>query len=438
MVLLRKDRARRQAGILLIGLAFGATLTVMAAVNPARLPIASELAKQLRAHVEFLAAPALKGRQPGTPGNRAAAEYIVARFREAGLQPLPSLSTTSQVGGTASQAGYGQPLPRNLGSNLLAMRPAADPAGSASAPPRWILLGAHYDHLGGSFLGADDNASAIAILLETASTLPPLPHHPVLFVAFNAEEPPYIRTPDMGSQYFADHLPAEIGSLSRIQAVLIMDLMGGVHWEPLQQVVFAAGAEQSPALYRRVRESAQFWGLPSPVGLAGYQDVAVLPVGMHLVEEIPLLGRVSFSDYDAFRNEQVPFLFLSSGRTPRYHQPTDLPDTLHYERMAATVAWLRVLLSLIDQDRAPYRFEPDRVEFADEVATFRPLVAFAADGATKIPNTSPISLWKLKRDHEWLQQVNPASPTREDLKRLESLSLRMQCLLADLYVCFLL
>ncbi len=399
----------------------------MAAVNPASLPITTELAKQLRVHVDYLASPELKGRQPGTPGNRAAAEYISARFREAGLQPLPSL-------GAQSHDGYGQPLPGELGPNLIGMRPAAQPV---AGPPRWILLAAHYDHLGGAFLGADDNASAIAILLETARTLPSLPHHPILFVAFNAEEPPYIRTPDMGSQYFVDHLPAEIGSLARIQAVIVMDLMGGAHWEPLQQVVFAGGAEQSPGLYRRLRESAQFWGFPSPAGLAGYQDVAILPVGMHLVEEIPLLGRVSFSDYDAFRNEQVPFLFLSAGRTPRYHQPTDLPDTLHYERMAATVEWLRVLLSLIDQDQAPYRFEPDRVEFADEVATFRPLVAFAAEKKTRIPNTSAISLWKLKRDREWIEQVNTATPTQDDLKRLESLSIRMQCLLADFYACFL-
>lgn len=398
----------------------------MAIVNPATFPVTSALAKQLRAHVEFLASPALQGRQPGTPGNRAAAEYIVQQFQTVGLTPLSSLD------------GFSQPLPRQLGPNLIAVRPTAQPAGPESPSPRWILFGAHYDHLGGSYLGADDNASAVAILLETARTLPPLPHHTVLFAAFNTEELPYTRTPEMGSQYFADHLPAEIGALSRIQAALIMDLMGGVHWEPLQQAVFVGGAEQSPGLYRRLRESAQCWGLPSPLKLLGHRDLAVLPVGMHLIEEFPLVGRTPASDYDAFRNEQVPFIFLSSARTPRYHRPTDLPDTLHYERMAATVEWLRVLLSLIDQDQEPYAFEPDRVEFADEVATLRPLVTFATDRATKIPSTSPISLWKLRRDHEWIQTLNPTVSSQDNLKRLELLSLRMQCLVAGYYGCFLL
>jgi hypothetical protein len=353
-----------------------------------------------------LAGPELQGRKPGTPGNRAAAEYIASRFREMGLAPLASLE------------GYRQQISPALGDNILAVKPAA--SGSSS---RWLLIGAHYDHLGGAYLGADDNASAVAILLETARSLPPI-DHPVLFAAFNAEEPPYIRTPSMGSQYFADHLPREIGAPSNLQTVIIMDLMGGAHWEPLKDVIFAAGAEQCPELYQRVKES------PAP-------DLAVLPAGLHLVEEIPLIGQVSFSDYDAFRNVRAPFVFLSSGRTPRYHQPTDLPDTLHYERMGATVRWLQALLSRLDRDRHPYRVEPQRIEFPDEVNSLRPLVERAATWDTRIPGTSPISFWKLQRDREWLQTLNPASPTQEDVRRLERVSIRMQCLLADFPACFL-
>jgi hypothetical protein len=165
--------------------------------------------------------------------------------------------------------------------------------------------------------------------------------------------------------------------------------------------------------------------------------LAIRPVGLHLVEEIPLLGRVPFSDYDAFRNAGVPFVFLSAGRTPRYHQPTDLPETLHYERMASTVGWLQSLATLTDEDRAPYRFDKNRIEFHDEVETFRPLVAHAADDAMKIPGTSGLSLWKMQQDLEWIQRLNAAHPGSEDIRRLERLSIRMQCLLADFSGCFL-
>ena len=384
----------------------------MVTLDPTRFPPTSDLARRLQTHVQFLASADLEGRKPGTPGHRKAADYIVTEFQNAGLQPLASLN------------GYRQTVTQELGDNLIGIRPAWTCPGSG-----WILVGAHYDHLGGAYLGADDNASAVGILLELARSLPSLTHHPVVFVAFNTEEAPYIRTGLMGSQHFTDHLPPEIGSLSRFQAVIIMDLMGGVHWEPLQEVLFATGAEKSPGLYRRVKDASR---------TEATAPLTVHPVGLHLVEEIPLIGRVAFSDYDAFRNASVPFLFLSSGRTPRYHQPTDLPNTLHYERMASTVHWLQSLVSSVDQDTAPYRFEKDRLEFRDEVEAFRPLTIKAAEEATKIPGTSSLSLWKLKQDRDWLDRLDPTKATSEDVKRMERLSIRMQCLLSDMPGCFLL
>ncbi len=412
----------------------------MQPVEPSSLPITSDLAKALQTHVRSLADPALQGRKPGTQGNRAAADYIRTRFQAAGLVSLSSLG------------GYRQGLPAQLGDNLLGLKPAA----GANAQAPYLLVGAHYDHLGGAHLGADDNASGVAILIELARSLPALRHHHVLFAAFNAEEPPYIRTPQMGSQYFADHLPQEIGSLDAIQVVVIMDLMGGVHWEPMREMVFAAGAEKSPGLYRRLKEAAsretlnvKSERLEEPYKEAELSSnfsrftshlspLTVLPLGLHLIEELPLVGHVPFSDYDAFRNASVPFLFLSSGRTPRYHQPTDLPETLHYERMAATVRWLQRLLSAIDQDMERYRFDANRLELADEVATLQPLAVQAAERDRDIPGTSWLSRRAMQRDAEWLKTFDPRSPQPEDITRLERLSLRIQCLLADLPVCFLL
>ncbi len=382
----------------------------MAALDPTSFPPSSNLARRLQTHVQFLASADLKGRKPSTPGHRKAADYIVTEFQKAGLQPLDSLN------------GYRQTVSQELGDNLIGIRPT-----SQAREAGWILIGAHYDHLGGAYLGADDNASALAILRELAQSLPSLTHHSVVFVAFNTEEAPYIRTGLMSSQHFMNHLPAEIKSPSDLKAVIIMDLMGGVHWKPLQEIIFAAGAEKSPGLYRRVKDAARAETIT---------PLTVHPIGLHLVEEIPLIGRVAFSDYDAFRNASVPFLFLSSGRTPRYHQPSDLPNTLHYERMASTVHWLRHLISSINQDKEPYRFEKDQLEFNDEVEAFRPLTMKAAEEATKIPDTSSLSLWKLKQDRDWLERLDPTKATPEDVKRLERLSIRMQCLLSAFSGCF--
>ncbi|HZS12230.1 MAG TPA: M28 family peptidase, partial [Nitrospirales bacterium] len=130
----------------------------------------TDLGRMLHRHVAFLASRELKGRKPGTDGNRRAAEYLVERFHELGLEPLPSLH------------GFTQPLAKDLGPNIVGAR---TPSGT---PQHWILLGAHYDHLGEIggqiYAGADDNASAVAILLEVARRLPSLKHCGVLFVSF--------------------------------------------------------------------------------------------------------------------------------------------------------------------------------------------------------------------------------------------------------------
>ena len=387
----------------------------MSAIDPTSLIITSELAHRLRDHVEYLASPELEGRKPGTPGHQAAAQYIVQSFQEAELEPLPSLK------------GYRQPISSEIGDNLIGIRRAS----SSTATERWLLLGAHYDHLGKSggkiYAGADDNAAAVAILLKIAMALPALRHYSVAFVAFNAEEPPYAL---LGSQFFVDHLPNEIESLRNLQAVIILELMGGVHWEPLKHVIFSAGAEQSPGLYRHIKDQTSH-------NLKNHK-LCIKPLGMHLIEEIPLLGRTPFSDYHAFRNASVPFLFLSAGRTPRYHQPTDLSNTLHYERMALTTEWLLDLFYQIDEDREPYEFLHNNIDFSQEIQTLQPLIAQAANRKTCIPDTSLPSLLKLKADEKWLAKVNPNRVGSADIRRLERASLRMQGLLANFPVAFLL
>jgi hypothetical protein len=423
-----RRRSFGAVAVLLLCAAGGQAASMTTLVDPRTLPVTSELAQRLQRHVTVLASPDLRGRKPGTEGNRKAADYIAGQFHAIGLEPLASLH------------GYRQQLDGGLGDNLIGLRPAAGPTDGAP----WILVGAHFDHLGGNYLGADDNASSVGILLETARAMPAFAHHHLLFVAFNAEEPPYIRTSLMGSQQFVDHPPPEIGLPSRFQAVIIMDLMGGVHWTPLRDTLFAAGAEQSPGLYARLmasRPEARGTGLeaiPSSPLAPRPSLLAVLPLGMHLIEELPLVGRTSFSDYDAFRNAGVPFLFLSSGRTPRYHQPSDLPDTLHYERMAMTVGWMQRLLQALDEDKEPYRFERGRMELADDIATLRLLTEQAAREDSEIPGTSFLSRSKMRTDAQWLERLDPAKATADDIRRLQRLSLRMQCLLVDFPACFLL
>lgn len=382
-------------------------LHTMEPLDPRTLPITTAPAQRLHTHVSFLASPALAGRQPGTPGNRQAADYIEEQFRLAGLQPLASLG------------GYRQTISARMGDNIIGVIPPV----AATGTPRWIVIGAHYDHLGYPFLGADDNASSIAILIETGRNLAGLSQYGIMFVGFNGEELPYFGTADMGSQFLFHHLPQEIGATENLQAAIIMDLMGGVQWPALKDAIFATGAEKSPELYRRVTQTQ-------------VSSLRIFRGGIHLVEEIPDHGHKAFSDYDVFRNHKIPFLFLSAARSPRYHTAGDVASTLHYERMAATVEWLRHLVALMAQDETRYSYDAHRVEFADEVASFRNIVEQAIHEGTLIPGTSRWSLRKLKQDAEWLREVRHSAPTPQQLERLERISIRVQCLMADYSGCF--
>ncbi len=386
-------------------------------IDPSFLQVSTPLSKRLQAHVGYLASPVLKGRKPGTPGNQRAAEYIIGKFKVAGLVPFNSLGS------------FQQSIDKTIGDNLIGLRYGR----SKSAQKRFILIGAHFDHLGEIegeiYPGADDNAAAIAVLLELAFATQPLKNYSVVFVGFNAEEPPYFQTSQMGSQHFLKHLPTEIGKPQHIQVAIIMDLMGGVHWRPLQNVVFSAGAEASPALYQQVKKVLRIH--------QNEHGLEIKPIGLHMIEEIPVIGNRAFSDYDAFRNASVPILFLSAGRTPRYHQPTDTPNTLHYERMALSMQWLHSLIARIDGYRKPYTYQPNQIAFEDEIASFRPLIAQAANWKTRIPGSSASSVEKFQSDLQWLSNLNPSNPGEDDIKQIERASIRLQCLLAQMSLCHL-
>src|SRR5690242_9477758 len=119
---------------------------------------------EVKAHVYRLASEEFLGRRG--PGAARASRHIEEAFRRLHLepafgdsyfQPIPSLVTH----GDGEAAGF-------LGRNVAAVLPGRDP----KLRDEWIILSAHFDHLGKSgsvlFPGADDNASGVAMLLEVA------------------------------------------------------------------------------------------------------------------------------------------------------------------------------------------------------------------------------------------------------------------------------
>lgn len=268
----------------------------------------------MRELIEALCSPACAGRRPGTPGGERARGLVVEALRDAGLDPME------------------QRVPGCGGANVIAkIRGDVD---------RYVLVGAHFDHLGQrggeTFWGADDNAAAVAVLVEVARAL--AAEHAgrgVIIAAFDGEEPPHFLTGAMGSREFV------LRNRDPIDFMVCMDLVGhrfGPELVPdeVGASVFALGSERSAGTYELVSSLKR----AEPGVIVRPADAEIVP---------PL------SDYEPFWQRRIPFLFLSAGRSRVYHTPEDTPDKLDYPKLAATARWL-IRFVRAQRRREPVRF----------------------------------------------------------------------------------
>ncbi|MFO0605487.1 MAG: M28 family peptidase [Polyangiales bacterium] len=309
-------------------------------------------APSARALVEALCSDACAGRRTGTPGGALARRHVVDALRARGLDPAE------------------QPLERCDGANVIAtVRGDVD---------RWVLVGAHYDHLGannhGVFRGADDNAASVAILVEAAAAL--AAKRPdgrgVIFAAFDAEEPPFYATGAMGSQHYVRRPTVP---LDRVDMMLSMELLGhavgpaGLPGE-VRDSVFVLGGERSEGTSARLDALRDV----SPGVTVRRVDAEVIP---------PL------SDHLAFWDAGVPFLLLTGPRSATYHTVQDTPDRLDWRRVDAVARWLeRFVRDQCARPEGRVRFlrdgRDDRSTLESMLALLRPLEPvnpLAAQGA---------------------------------------------------------
>lgn len=290
---------------------------------------------ELRALVHRLASPEFAGRR-GAGGARAA-RYIEAKFRALKLAPAFGDSYFQVIPGQPGETG-GLGLGRNVGAVL----PGSDPA----LADQWIVLSAHFDHLGvrngETYFGADDNASGVAMLLEVAERFALQKHRPrrtIYFVAFDLEELGLV-----GSIHFAEHPPRD---LRKLTAFLTGDMLGRGFADAFDDYVIAIGSESSPDLRKLLEESPPAGGLKA--GRVGADIVGPR------------------SDFAPFRDRHLPFLFFCTGLHEDYHRPTDRPERINYENLARVSRWIADLTGkLADADAAPARAvaepEPDLEE----------------------------------------------------------------------------
>jgi Zn-dependent M28 family amino/carboxypeptidase len=217
-------------------------------------------------------------------------------------------------------------------SNLVAELPGTN------RPDRIVVLGAHYDTVA-TTPGADDNASAVAVLLEVTRILRSCrPNRTIRFVAFACEEPPHYFTHEMGSQVYARQCRARG---EQIVGMLCLEMVG--------YFVSAKGSQRVPeaiprflhwAFPRRGNFLAAVGNMPSWrlcwKFRGGFKRATRFPLFSICLPE--LIHDIRRSDNSSFWDQGYSALMLTDTsylRNPHYHLTSDTPDTLDYESMAS-------------------------------------------------------------------------------------------------------
>ncbi len=224
-------------------------------------------------------------------------------------------------------------------ANLIAERPHA----ATDAVP--YVIGAHYDSVIGT-PGADDNASAVAVMLELArrSVAKP-PRAPLRFVAFTLEEPPTHATRHQGSRVFVKRL-TEAGQ--QVAGAIVLEMVGLT--TPMQHYPLFLQWAGYP-------EAGDFIGVvgnraSKPFGtrvLEGMRRNSALPVeSLFVWFNGWVLADTRLSDHAPFWDKGFPALMITDTayfRNPNYHGPGDTADTLDYAFMAELVRSLEHALN---------------------------------------------------------------------------------------------
>ncbi len=264
----------------------------------------------------------LAGRGSGTEEVYAAGEILADWFSDLGLTPGFEGSWFQEF--PLSGTGWtGDDLSGKTGRNIAAIIP-----GEGKLAHRFVVIGAHYDHLGrlvvapaGSpppadgayYAGANDNASGLTVLFEMAARasrgafpkdIQSSGRRSLLFFCFAAEEVGL-----QGSGYLVSHMPVP---LENVDAMINFDTVGQLS----DNILYVSGVGTAAALPEIV-ESANTVGFDLSLAQGGW----------------------SGSDHMSFNTKEVPVIFIFGGPYRQYNTPGDIWSTLQPESLAKVASY---------------------------------------------------------------------------------------------------
>jgi len=204
----------------------------------------------------------------------------------------------------------------------------------------YIIIGAHFDHLGlggpgsssravdttGVHHGADDNASGVALMLELAEKFARTKDshkRSIVCIGFTGEEMGLL-----GSKYFTENPGID---LKKVNAMINLDMVGRLKETNILQI---SGVGTATGLRDKLYAATDTTTIKLALSEEGYGP----------------------SDHSAFYGKDIPVLFYTTGAHLDYHTPNDIADSINYKGMVA-------LSSLIFKMGSELANDPVRLKF---------------------------------------------------------------------------
>ena len=291
----------------------------------------SETGAAMRTHVTELSAAFLEGRKAGSEGEKIAAEYVMSKFKEYGIELLSPEG--GDVFGIRTEAGD-----TLTSRNVVGCVEGYD----KELRNKYIVVGARLDNLGTMtmtidgqpveriYYGANGNASGLAMLIELAKKVKTneiLFRRSVLFVAFGASAQTYA-----GSWYF---LNRSFKATDDITAMINLDMLGTGYNG------FYAYTSSNADMNTLIRK----------------QTGELQPVLPELTAEEPYP-----SDHRAFYAQEIPSVLFTTGKYPQHNTDKDTQGIIGYEMMERELEYIYNFTVALANTNSAIAFRPAQID----------------------------------------------------------------------------
>jgi hypothetical protein len=274
-----------------------------------------------------LAGDETAGRDNNTPGSALARQYLIDQ-----LKPIAQGANPAGTGDAAYTQAFTD------GTNVVAVIPGTDLA------DEYVLIGAHYDHLGNACRtanlqdticnGATDNAAGAAAVLSIARSIAAQatpPRRSILLALWDREEDGLL-----GSRFYAQN---PLRPLAKTVAYLNFDIQGANLRPSLRNTTFAIASE---------------------TGGSGLQSAVRSAIDEHTLDAVmfsSIFGQ-GRSDYVSLIGVGVPTVFFSDATGPCYHTAQDAIGVVDFAKLDQQIAIALHVTRELANTSAPPQFTP--------------------------------------------------------------------------------